>query len=69
MSAVACTIKFTIVNDAFRVISEWRHNLEHRSRVVNYNLRAAFSLINDVYGTGFTYGDCQCFLVQSKLLI
>ncbi len=29
----------TIVNDASRIIIEWCHNLEHHSRVINYNLR------------------------------
>ncbi len=29
----------TMVNDVSRVISKWCHNLEHHSRVINYNPR------------------------------
>jgi hypothetical protein len=57
MSAVACTIKFTIVNDAFRVISEWRHNLEHHSELSITILELPFTLIYGVYSTDFTYDD------------
>ncbi len=34
-----CYKHITIVNDASRVVREWRHNLERHSRVVNYNPR------------------------------
>ncbi len=44
------------VNDASRVISEWRHNLEHHPGGINYDPKGT---IYDVYGIGVTYDGCQ----------
>jgi hypothetical protein len=40
----------TIVNDGSRVISEWRHNLEHHLSILH--LDVSFTLIFNVYSSG-----------------
>jgi len=53
-------IHILMVTDAYRVISEWCHNLEWNSIVISYNLRGT---IYYVYGTGVTYDNSQLTII------
>jgi hypothetical protein len=58
----------TIANDASRVISEWGHNLERHSRVVNYDLRGViythlWCLLYIYHLWWSLIGDCNMFIV------
>jgi hypothetical protein len=54
----------TIMNDTCRGISDWHHNLEHHSRVVNCNHLHSFMKFIVQASLMMTVGDCNMFIVQ-----
>jgi hypothetical protein len=57
------------MNDDYRVICERCNNLEHHSRVINYEPRGIIALIYDVYGTDMTYDGLQLTIVKCNMFI
>ncbi len=57
-----------IINDASKVMSEWRHNLEHHLRLPIMLQESSITSSENIYSTGVTYEDrhmmIRMFIVQ-----
>ncbi len=77
LTPLACIIKnITIVNNASRVISEWRNNLERHSKPSITFLESSIILqvssimrLENIYSRGVTHGDRNMFIVEATSLL